>query len=302
MKRNTLSIIGLFILTIIWGSAFVFQDLASEHVSSFTFNMLRFGIASIVLTPIFLFISGKKQKEVINSKKNVVIGSLLCGIFMVAASVLQQLGIQTTAIGKSGFITATYILIIPILSLFLNKRYTLNVYLAILLACGGLYLLCINGSFAFEIGDIYLILSAFCYSLQIMVVEYFANKINPIILSLGQSLVSFILCIIPSLIIDQPTISQIINALLPILYVAVFSTSVGYTLQIVCQRDVNPTLASLIMSLESVFSVIFGAIFLEQFLSEREFMGCLIMFIAIILAQLPSSWFKLKRCKKVEEK
>ncbi|MDD6302212.1 MAG: DMT family transporter [Bacillales bacterium] len=296
--KSKISIVILFFVTIIWGSAFVFQDIASEHVSSFTFNFLRFFFASIVLLPIAIISNIKdKKKGINNSIKDLVLGSIVCGGFLCLASILQQRGIETTSVGKSGFITASYILFIPLISLIFKKRYSYHVYLSVLIAVVGLYLLCIKGEFRLEIGDIYLIGCALCFALQIISIEYFAKRVNCICLSLGQSIVSCIVCLFFMIFIDKPTIQQIIPSLWPILYIAIFSTSIGYTLQIAAQKNVNPTIASLIMSLESVFSVIFGAIILSQFLQIREIIGSIIMFIAIIFSQLPAEWFSFKKRK-----
>lgn len=305
MKRK-ISIAILFLITIIWGSAFVFQDLASEHVSSFTFNFLRFFIGSMVLTPVAV-ISAKRDQKNKNEKMNIkqlIIASVVCGAFLSLASVLQQFGIAYSSVGKAGFITATYIVIVPLLYLFVRRRYTINVYLAVVIALAGLYLLCVKGTFNFEIGDLLLLGCAISFAFQIVFVEYFSKRVNNICLSLGQSLVSCLVCVIPCFVIEKPTLASVQQGILPILYVAVFSTCIAYTLQIVAQKNVNSTLASLIMSLESVFSVIFAAIILKQYLSTQELIACIIMFSSIILAQLPEKWFLFKKkpdCKKLEE-
>ena len=298
--KSKLSFILLLIVTIIWGSAFVFQDIASEHVSSFTFNFYRFFFASLFLIPLAIFgYKSDKKKGKEDKFKDLILGSFLCGSFLCLASVLQQKGIETTSVGKSGFITSSYILIIPIISFFLKKRYSINVYLSVVISLIGLYLLCVKGSFSLETGDIYLLGGALCYAIQIIFVERFSSKTNCFCLSLGQALVSCLYCLVPMLLIENPSFEQIKLSIWPILYIALFSTTIGYTGQIVAQKNINPTIASLIMSLESVFSVIFGAIILKQYLDIREIVGCLVMFIAIIFSQLPSEWFKIKKknCK-----
>ena len=296
--KQKLSFILLLTITIIWGGAFVFQNLASQYVSSFTFNFLRFFIASIALLPLSIVSYRKdvKNGNKINAKQ-LIIGSVLCGGFLSLASILQQYGIQYTSVGKAGFITSSYILIIPLISLIFKKRYGINVYIAVFLSLIGLYLLCVNDSFTFEKGDLFLLGCALCFAIQIMIIEYFAKKVNNLCLSLGQSLFSCLICILPMIFIEQPSIKQITLSLPPVLYVAIMSTVIGYTGQIVAQKHINPTIASLIMSLESVFSVIFGALILKQFLLTNELIGCIIMFISIIFSQLPENLFKFKRKK-----
>ena len=299
MKKN-FSIFTLIFVTIIWGSAFIFQEIASEHISSFTFNFLRFGIASLVLLPfvIISLIKEKKKKGFINLK-DIVIGSLFCGLTLSIASITQQYGIELSSASKAGFITACYIVIVPIISLFLGKKNTINVYIAVGLTVIGLYIFCIDDSFKIELGDLLLIICAISFAFQIILVEKFSKKVNNLVLSFGQILVSFLVCIIPCFVIDKPTINQIGSSILPVLYVALFSTCLCYTLQIVSQKNINPTIASLIMSCESVFSALFGFIILNQVLTAREIIGSIIMIGAIILAQLPENWFKIKKknCK-----
>ena len=301
-KKN-LSFILLFIVTIIWGSAFSFQGMASEYISSYTFNFLRFTIASIVLIPIALYgyYHDKKRGIRLNWKK-LIIGSVLSGALVCACSILQQFGIQISTVGKAGFITSQYILIIPILCLFLKRKYSINVYLSCVISLVGVYFLCAKGSFNFELGDIYFFLTAFGFAIQILIIEYFANNVNPLCLSLGQVLVAALISVGPCFIVDQPSFESIKLALPSVLYVAVLSTGVGYTGQIVAQKNINPTIASLIMSLESVFSVLFGALLLQQYLTTNEIIGCSIIFFSLIFSQLPPSWFTLKKKKKqIEE-
>lgn len=287
-KQEVNSFILLLITTLIWGSAFVFQDIASDYVGSFTFNCIRFLIAFIVMLPFAIYRQIKLKKEnKNNSIKEIIISSCICGFFLIGASILQQFGVGMVGAGKSGFITSMYLVIIPVLLfIFAHKRYSWNVYVGIVVAVIGLYLLSVKGNFTLEVGDILLIGSAFMFAFQIISTGHFAKNMDPITLSCGQSLVSFVIALVPTLISDQPTMSQIGNAIWPILYVAIFSTCVAYTLQIVGQRHLNETLASLVMSFESVFSALFGAIFLSQYLSLREYIGCGVIFIGVILAEI----------------
>lgn len=287
-RKEVNSFILLLITTLIWGSAFVFQDIASNYVGSYTFNCLRFLIAFICMLPFAIYKQNKLKKEnKNNSFKEIIISSSICGFFLIGASILQQFGVGLVGAGKSGFITSMYLVIIPVLLfIFAHKRYSWNVYLGIIISVIGLYLLSVKGNFTLETGDILLIGSAFMFAFQIISTGYFAKNMDPITLSCGQSLVSFIISLIPTLIFDKPSMNSIGNAIWPILYVAIFSTCIAYTLQIVGQRHLNETLASLVMSFESVFSSLFGALFLQQYLSLKEYIGCIVIFIGVILAEI----------------
>ncbi len=287
-KKEVNSFILLLITTLIWGSAFVFQDIASNYVGSYTFNCLRFFIAFVCMLPFAIYKQNKLKKEnKNNSLKEIIISSSICGFFLIGASILQQFGVGLVGAGKSGFITSMYLVIIPvILFIFVHKRYSWNVYLGIVISVIGLYLLSVKGNFTLETGDILLIGSAFMFAFQIISTGYFARNMDPITLSCGQSLVSFVLSLILTLIFDKPTMSSIGQAIWPILYVAIFSTCIAYTLQIVGQRHLNETLASLVMSFESVFSALFGALFLNQYLSIKEYIGCVVIFLGVVLAEM----------------
>ena len=293
------SFLLLCAVTIIWGSAFSFQGIATEYVNSYTFNFMRFSIASLVLLPIAIFSYRRDLKKGIKMNfKKLILGSVLSGSIICACSILQQFGIQMSSVGKAGFITSQYILIIPILSLFLKRTYSINVYLSCLISLVGVYFLCFQGDFSFELGDIFFFLTAFGFAVQILIIEYFANNVNPICLSLGQVLTGMIISFFPCVFSDKPSFESMSLALPAVSYVAILSTSFGYTGQIIAQKNINPTIASLIMSLESVFSVLFGALILGQFLTINEIIGCSIIFFSLVFSQLPSSWFTLKKHKK----
>ena len=212
---------------------------------------------------------------------------IACGIALFAASNFQQFGIKYTTVGKAGFITACYIVIVPIIGLFLKKKCSPFIWAAVVMALIGLYLLCITDGFSIGLGDVLVLVCAFLFSLHILVIDYFSPKTDGVKLSCIQFLVCGILSMIPALILEHPQISSILTAWLPILYAGIMSCGVAYTLQIVGQKNVNPTVASLILSLESCISVLAGWVILGQKLSAKELLGCVIMFAAIILAQLP---------------
>ena len=199
----------------------------------------------------------------------------------------QQIGIQYTTVGKAGFITACYIVIVPVIGLFLGKKCTKFIWAAVAMALIGLYLLCITDGFSIGKGDLLVLVCAFLFSLHILVIDYFSPKVDGVKLSCIQFLTCGILSGIPALLLEHPELSSILAAWQPILYAGVMSCGVAYTLQIIGQKNMNPTVASLILSLESCISVLAGWIILRQQLSTKEILGCVIMFAAIILAQLP---------------
>ena len=296
MKKQTIPLKNSLILLLtatIWGVAFVAQSVGMDYVGGFTFNAVRSIIGSIVLLPVILFLDRQKtpavrtEEEKKSGQKTLLMGGIACGICLCLASNFQQFGIKYTTVGKAGFITACYIVIVPILGLFLKKKCSPYIWGAVVMALIGLYLLCITDGFSIGKGDIPVMICAVLFSLHILVIDYFSPKVDGVKMSCIQFLVCGILSGIPALIFENPQISSILAAWQPILYAGVMSCGVAYTLQIVGQKNMNPTVASLILSLESCISVLAGWIILGQSMSRKEILGCVIMFAAIILAQLP---------------
>lgn len=282
----------LLLTATIWGVAFVAQSVGMDYVGGFTFNMARSLIGSAVLLPVIWFMgrnSSKKAEEAqgSGSRKDLLWGGLACGILMCLASNFQQFGIKYTTVGKAGFITACYIVLVPILGLFLKKKCSPFIWLAVAMSVAGLYLLCITDGFSIGKGDILVLICAVLFSFHILVIDYYSPKVDGVKLSCIQFLVCGILSGIPALIFEKTEMSAVLTAWQPILYAGVMSCGVAYTLQIIGQKNMNPTVASLILSLESCISVLAGWVILGQQLSTREIAGCVIMFAAIILAQLP---------------
>lgn len=279
----------LFLAAIIWGVAFVAQSVGMDYVGPFTFNCVRTLIGGLVLIPCIVFLNrGKvKKKTDFTEKKRLLLGGICCGVALTTGSTLQQFGIMYTTVGKAGFITAFYIIIVPILGLFLGKKCGLSVWISVVIALAGLYFLCITDGFSIGKGDIYVFLGAIAFSIHILVIDHFTQFNDGVKMSCLQFFVCGILCFVPMMLFEQPEISMILLAWKPILYAGVMSCGVAYTLQIVGQKNMNPTVASLILSLESVTSVIAGFLVLHQNLSHRELIGCGLMFVAIVLAQLP---------------
>lgn len=288
--KNTLL---LLLTAVIWGVAFVAQSVGMDYVGPFTFIATRNIIGALVLLPCIFFFDRKNGKEGekflprdAEERKNLLKGGILCGAFLCAASIMQQIGISYTTVGKAGFITACYIVLVPVLSIFLGKRTRWTIWIAVLMAVIGLYLLCMNESLKLGQGDLYVLICAFLFSFHILVIDHYAPKTDGVRMSCIQFFVCGILSGFLMLIWEQPSTKAILQAWMPILYAGVLSSGVGYTLQIIGQKDMNPTVASLIMSLESCVSVLAGWILLHQTLSARELLGCAIMFGAILLAQI----------------
>lgn len=281
----------LFLAAVIWGTAFVAQKVGMDFVGPYTLNAIRFLIGSLVLVPVILILNRFKsaEKAASGDSKTLLRGGLVCGLVLFVASNLQQVGIQYTTAGKAGFITALYIILVPIFGIFLKKKAGIKLWISVIIAVVGLYLLCMTDRLAFELGDTYIIISAFIYAIHILVIDHYSPKVDGVKLSCLQFLISGVLSGICMLFLDPiPTAAQLFDCRVPILYMGIMSCGVAYTLQVLGQKNMNPTIASLIMSLESVVSVISAWIILNQGMSQRELIGCVLMFCAIILAQLPN--------------
>ncbi len=296
MESKKTDITGILILTLtalIWGSAFVAQSVGMDYVGPITFNMARFYIGGIVLIPSIFVIKkitrsnvGIDKEELIRQRKDGFIGGICCGCCLFVASLLQQIGIMGTTVGKAGFITALYIVIVPIMSIILGRKTKLIVWISVFIATVGMYLLCINEGFTISRGDFYVFLCAIAFSVHILVIDHFTPMADGTYISCVQFFTAAILSTILAVIFEGINLEGIMLAAKPILYAGVFSCGIAYTLQIVGQRRVSPSIAPMILSLESVFSLLSGWVILGQSLSARELLGCLLVFVAIILAQL----------------
>lgn len=302
MKQNVRNSCLLVLTALIWGTAFVAQTTGGDTIGAFSFNCIRSLIGGIVLIPVIHVLDTKtdKKPKTAAEKKTLLTGGIACGCVMFIASSFQQLGINLgTEAGKAGFLTACYILLVPILGLFLKKKCGWNIWIGVVLTLAGLYLLCMNGTtgFSLRFSDGLVIICAVCFSLHILLVDHFSPLVDGVRLSSIQFIISGLIGLIPTFFVDMhhslsgfyawlPAL-QSWNAWIPILYAGVMSCGVAYTLQIIGQNGLNPTIASLLMSLESVFSVLAGWIILGQKLTAREILGCVIIFAAIVLAQLP---------------
>ena len=279
----------LLLTATIWGVAFVAQSAGMEHVGGFTFNCVRSLIGGIVLIPCIFLLRKRKVHEQPNTEsyKTLMIGGISCGIVLCIASNLQQQGIKYTTVGKAGFITALYIVLVPILGIFLHKKVGKTVWFGLILAVAGLYFLCINERFTVGLGDLLVLACAAVFAVHILVIDYFAPLVDCVAMSCIQFFTCGVLSAIPMFLFENVNLVDILAASGPILYAGVLSCGVAYTLQIIGQRNMNPTVASMILSLESVISVLAGLVILHQKLSGRELLGCALMFVAVVLSQLP---------------
>lgn len=292
MKQQIKSSLILLLTATIWGVAFVAQSVGMEYIGPFTFNAIRCVLGGLVLIPVILVLKKKKETGAENQekedKKALWAGGIACGVILCIASNLQQFGIMEASVGKSGFFTALYIVMIPVIGIFIGKRPGIKLWFCVALAVVGMYLLCMkDGSFTIERADIMLLLCALAFSVHILVVDYFSPKVDGVKMSCIQFFVCGVLSAVGMLFTETPDISNIQAAWLPLLYAGLLSCGVGYTLQIVGQKGINPVIASLIMSLESVISALAGWVILGQVLSPKEILGCVLMFVAIIITQIP---------------
>lgn len=296
MKIKTLkSSMLLFLAALIWGVAFVAQSVGMDYMGPFSFCGGRFLMGSAVLAPIVAVrrIQDRKKQVERAGFKITVTGGICCGLALCTATLLQQFGIQYTTVGKAGFITTLYIIIVPIAGLFLKKKVPGKVWIGAVIAAFGMYLLCMSEKLALSRGDLYVFICALVFSVHILVIDHFSPKADGIELSCIQFLTAGVISSIGAVIFEQPSIGNFVAGIIPLLYAGILSSGVAYTLQVIGQKDMDPTVASLILSLESVISMLAGWAILGQKLSPRELSGCVLVFAAVILVQLPD--FKRKK-------
>lgn len=310
--RNTFF---LFLTAMIWGAAFVAQSVSMDYIGPFTFIFLRSVIGGLFLIPVIIVLDGIRRKSqnesanVVSSEntlhniemdiekeekqrlswknKQLIEGGIVCGIFLFFANCFQQTGIQYTTVGKAGFITTFYIIIVPLIGLFFKKYCGILTWIGVVIALAGLYFLCITQKLTIQRGDALILCCSVLYAGQILAIDHYNPFVDGVKMSCIQFLTGGVLGAVFMFLFENPSVAMILSAAGPILYTGIMSTGVGYTLQIVGQKGLNPTVAALILSLESVFSALSGYVFLHQVLTTRELIGCVLMFIAIVLAQLP---------------
>ena len=310
--RNTFF---LFLTAMIWGAAFVAQSVSMDYIGPFTFFFLRSVIGGLFLIPVIIVLDGIRRKSqnesanVVSSEntlhniemdiekeekqrlswknKQLIEGGIVCGILLFFANCFQQTGIQYTTVGKAGFITTFYIIIVPLIGLFFKKYCGILTWIGVVIALAGLYFLCITQKLTIQRGDALILCCSVLYAGQILAIDHYNPFVDGVKMSCIQFLTGGVLGAVFMFLFENPSVAMILSAAGPILYTGIMSTGVGYTLQIVGQKGLNPTVAALILSLESVFSALSGYVFLHQVLTTRELIGCVLMFIAIVLAQLP---------------
>ena len=305
--------IFLFLTAMIWGAAFVAQSVSMDYIGPFTFICLRSVIGGLFLIPVIMVIDNIRKKRRsesvktasdngINSfqkmqaeeeklswkNKRLLESGIVCGIFLFLANCFQQTGIQYTTVGKAGFITTLYIIIVPFMGLFLKRKIGINIWISAVIAAVGMYFLCITESFSIGAGDRLVLMCSVVFSVHILVIDHFSPKADGVVISCVQFFTAGVIASVLMLLFEHPSVSAVIAAAAPILYAGVMSCGVGYTLQVVAQNGVDPTVASLLLSLESVFSVLAGWMLLGQKLSGRELFGCVLVFAAVLLVQIPT--------------
>ena len=293
-KEKIRNSILLLLTAVIWGTAFVAQSVGMDYIGPFTFNAARFLIGGTVLIPLIVYRSKKNPllknqtlEEKRKNQKTAWIGGVCCGIALCGASLLQQMGIQHTTVGKAGFITTLYIIIVPLIELFFGKKIAKKIWLGAVMAVIGLYLLCINENFSIGKGDFLILVCAILFAIHILIIDHFSPKADGVVLSAIQFFVSGFISVIGAILVENPNPAAMLDAIVPILYAGVMSCGVAYTLQVIGQKNISPTVASMILSLESVISVLAGWIILGEALSAKEIVGCVIVFMAVVLVQLP---------------
>lgn len=288
MKANTKGSIILILCSFIWGMAFTAQSSAAEVIGPFTFVCVRFLISGVVLFALWPLLRKKNAKpaDPINWKRYIILGSVL-GVLLFGACALQQAGIAYTTAANSGFITALYIVMIPIISMFLGKKVGKLVWLGVVVALVGMFLLCIKEGFSINIGDVITLGCAFVFSFHIMTIDRYAGDMDSVLLSAVQFLACGIVALPFMLLMEKVVVADLLSCWVSIGYAAIFSGCMGYTLQMIGQKYCNPTLASLLMCLESVFAALGGWVLLGQSMSVRELIGCALMLSASVIAQLP---------------
>ena len=295
MKHNQVrQVVFPILAAFIWGTAFVAQDMCADSIGAFTFNATRYFIAVLALLVVILIKDGlAKDKPSLSpiqkkaANKQLWLGGLCCGTALAVASNFQQAGmVAGTDSGKAGFLTALYVVLVPLFGLFFKRKVNLSTWIAVVLSVVALYLLCIKGEFSLAPGDLLILVCAVCFAVHILVIDHFTAYCDGVKLSCIQFLFAGIISAICMFIFETVDFAAIWSCTLPLLYVGIFSCGVGYTLQILAQKDSNPTVVTILLSLESVFAVIAGAIILKQQMSVREYIGCAVMFAAVILAQI----------------
>ena len=309
MSKRTKGNLLLLLTSFIWGSAFVAQSSGMDYVGPYTYNMARNVLAFLFLIPV-IYVIGKEKgvtdnagsgtgiddvasgeanwKSILLPDRTTLVGGIYCGLVMAVASSLQQIGITMTTAGKAGFITALYIILVPLMGVFIGKKIPRIIWFCVVLAMAGFYLLCVKEGFSISKGDILVLFCSVGFSVHIMTIDHFTSKgVDGVKMACIQFAVAAIVMTPVMFLLENPSVSGLLSAWMTIAYAGILSSGVGFTLQIVAQKDTDPTTATLIMSLESVFAAVSGCLFLNEVLLPKEILGCILVFVAVILAQVP---------------
>lgn len=289
MKQKTIGILSLLTATIIWGGAFVAQSAGMELIGPFTFQAIRCGLAVLALAAVTLLLDIKCIQRFLRKWRDPKLwkAGMLCGLALFVASGLQQIGLIYTDAGKAGFLTAMYIVIVPLFGLFYRRKPTVTALISIVVAVAGMYMLCCSDVTQINIGDLLLMGCAVAFAAQITLVDRLAGNVDSLRLNCVQALVVTVLSAVAMVLSETVDIKLVASCWLPLTYAGVLSMGAGYSLQIIGQKRVEPTTASLIMSLESVFALVFGALLLGERLTVSESIGCALVFAAVVLSQIP---------------
>ncbi|MBQ2812692.1 MAG: DMT family transporter [Clostridia bacterium] len=286
--------IALLLAAFIWGTSFVAQSVGMESVEAFTFNGIRMFLGCAALLPLIVFMQIRKRKNDTRTeaekKKQAAVqlkSGVICGVILYCASSFQQFAFNYSTPGKIGFITALYMLLVPVFGLALKQRPGLFVWFAVLMGCVGAYLLCVDAEMTIGKGELLTLACAVFYAIHILYIDSVVDKVDGVLLSFTQFFVVGVISAVCMLIFETPQAENIQAAMVPMLYSGIMSSGIAYTLQIIGQKHTQPAVASLLMCLESVFAVLSGWVILHEALTGREILGCVIMFVAIILTNLP---------------
>lgn len=300
MSKELRGSLILLLASFIWGSAFVSQSVGMDYMGPITFLFARSFLTVVFLLVLVLVVeiykkkNGTYKKQTASETKVLIKGGMICGVCLVMASVTQQIGIQFTTVGKSGFLTATYMLFVPLLGIFIGKKTNLKIWISLLVAGIGLYFLSAAENLRLNFGDLMCLLCGFLFAFQILAID----KYSPICDGIKLSLIQFTTCMVISfflmMIFEKPVVSNILAGWITVAYAGIMSGGIAYTFQIVGQRDTHPAIASLCMSFESFFAAVSGAVILKQIPHGKELLGLILMFIAIIYSQLPTNFEKKK--------
>lgn len=293
-KRLAANIL-LLLTAAIWGLGFVAQRVGSQSIGAFTFNGIRFALGSISLIPLLIYFNKRRkitsdgESTVEVPSKKTILPGILVGIALYAGATLQQIGLIYTTAGKAGFITGLYMVIVPVIGIFLGHKIGKSSWIGVGLAVVGLYLLSINENFSISYGDLLEVIGSVFWAIHILTIDYFSNRIEPLKLSCIQFATCSLLSLITALIFEQITMSSVLDALIPLLYSGLLSVGVAYTLQVVAQKNAKPSHTAIILSMESVFGAIGGALLLGETMSSRGYIGCILILGGILVSQIKFS-------------